>query len=138
MLANGENWTAEDQHKFHLAHDHAIVDFGGINYLFFNPLSDKHLYRPIAGLPKQIGNVRMVNAGHSSNGGLPSALAQVFKLHSEYTKRMAAKTFDDYDEHLASIYEETVVKGEGLCLMLVRQSSDRKEIETSEYNRGYF
>lgn len=80
-------------------------------------------------------------AGESKDGGLPRPLAQVFKLHFHYTqyaKRMRGEDYEDYDEQLAQIYEDTVIKGSGLYLMLVRNSSDYARIQTSEYNRKFF
>ena len=57
-------------------------------------------------------------------------------MHYHYTQKVkeaAGKDYENYDEQLAGVYEDTVVNGGGLYLMLVRNSSNHAEIQTSEY-----
>ena len=134
-MKNKKKWAARDQLKFHQKRDCVIFDFGCINYLIFSPLIVAHLCPPIPGLPDEVANVRMAYTGVSNHGGLPRVLTQVFRLHYEYAKKVGN---EDYDEYLAGIYEETVMKGQGLYVMLVRNSSDYQMIQTSEYNGDCF
>lgn len=113
-----------------------------VNYVICTPFAEKDIYRPIADLPEDIGNVMMVYTGKSEHGGILSALGQLLKFNYCYNLKFVKKynttcmRFDDVlmaDTYKRSMMREMNKHLNGLLLVKVRESDDIKEILTSEY-----